>query len=91
MVTPAALSKAESLVRHAGYLGVKPTEFVVSLTVGEAYELLDFLAGGGMGRVANHELLVQDIADAKVACNPWDILTHWTLLGLSIVRAEDLN
>jgi len=89
---PVALQKAESLTRFAAACGVNASQdFQVALTLGEAYELLDYLAAGGMGQFTNHELLKHDIADAKALGDPWLILTSWHLMGLEIVRMESLN
>jgi hypothetical protein len=88
---PAALCKAEALIRHASYLGCLPSEFKVTLSLGEGYELLDYLAAGGMGRYANHALLERDIEEAKIAGDPWRVLEGWTLLGLELVPAASLH
>jgi hypothetical protein len=90
-VTPVALLKAESLIRHAQYLGVRQDEFALALTLGEGYELLDYLASGAMGLYANHEALRADIEAAKVKGDPWEILASWRLLGLEIVKAAELH
>jgi hypothetical protein len=90
-LVPSALKKADSLQRHARYLGVPLSEFQLALTLGEGYELLDFLANGGMGQFQNHALLCQDIADAKLKGDPFKVLTQFQLEGLDIVRVEDLN
>lgn len=86
---PAALTKAESLIRHAHHLGVKPEEFQVALTLGEAYELLDFLVA--QHNVAQQSRLEADVAEAKTSCNPWAVLVDFNLCGLEIVRQVDLH
>lgn len=83
---PAALKKAEALIRHAQYMGVKPAEFMVAVTLGEAYELLDYLVA-----VHDSALLKRDIAEAKEACDPWPVLENFNLLGLAITRADGLH
>jgi hypothetical protein len=90
-VKPAALSKAEALIRHAQYLGSPQSDFVLTLTLGEGYELLDYLAAGGMGRYANHALLERDIEEAKIAGDPWRVLEGWKLLGFELVNADSLH
>ena len=90
-MTPAALIKAESLARYVQHTGAPQSEFLLALTLGEGYELLDYLASGAMGRCANHADLEHDIADAKVKGDPFEILSQWSLLGFSIVRTMDLH
>lgn len=87
MVKPAALTKAESLERHARYLGVQPSEFCVAVTLGEAYELLDHLAR----EHPSNRALLDDIATAKVEADPWPVLANFRLQGLEIVRADTLH
>lgn len=87
-MTPAALQKAESLALFVRSQGSPLSDFALTITLGEAYELLDFMAEGGMGRFVHHDRLVQDIADAKADCDPWRVLTHFQLQGFEIVRAD---
>lgn len=87
MVKPAALAKAEALVGHARYLGVQPKEFAVSVTLGEAYELLDYLAE----LHPQNAVLEGDIRAAKLEANPWRVFEHFQLAGLEIVRTQDLH
>jgi hypothetical protein len=90
-MTPAAIKKAESLYAYANGTGAPLKEFAVALTLGDAYELLDFMASGGMGRYQNHDVLLADIAEAKVAGEPFALLRHFQLSGLEIVSAESLH
>ena len=90
-MTPAAVLKAESLAAYARSSGAPLSEFAVALTLGEGYELLDYLASGAMGILRNHEMLKRDIADAKAEGDPWIVLANFQLLGLDIVKAEKLN
>lgn len=86
-MTPAALTKAESLKRYVTYSGSPQREFVLAVTLGEAYELLDYL-------VEIHPasaLLKQDVAEAKVSSNPWAVLANFQLLGFEITRADFLH
>lgn len=88
MNKPAAISKAEMLAKYAQGQGSPLSTWLVVVTRGEAYELLDHLAEGGMGRFANHDQLVEDIKEAKVLANPWLVLDHFQLCGMSIARAD---
>ncbi len=87
----AAIAKAHSLIRHAGHLGVKPTQFAVVLSTAEAYELLDYMAAGGLGFYADHEQLVADVRVAKAQGNPWPILDDCCLIGIGILRQDRLQ
>ena len=87
-MTPAAIGKAESLRRFAQMTGAPLREFKLIATLGEGYELLDYLADGGLGRFACHDQLVADIAEAKAKSDPWIVLQHFQLQGLDIVRAD---
>ena len=84
---PAALTKAESLAAHAKYLGVKPSEFAVCITLGEAYELLDYLAAEHRGNAK----LQAEIREARVDADPWPVLANFQLYGLEIARVDSLH
>ena len=85
---PAALEKASALHRFAAMTGQPPKDFAVIATLGEGYELLDYLASGGCGRMRDHELLLADIEEAKLAGDPWLVLNDWKIAGLKILRAD---
>ena len=87
-MTPSAIAKAESLRAFALAQGAPLDTFQVILTLGEGYELLDYLAAGGLGKFLHHDQLVQAIADAKAASNPWEVLAYFQIAGLSIARAD---
>jgi hypothetical protein len=91
MIPPAAIAKAESLRAFALEQGAQLETFGVCLSLGEGYELLDYLAAGGLGRFLHHDQLVADIEEARVKANPWLVLDHFQLAGLSIIRADSLN
>jgi hypothetical protein len=86
-VKPVALSKAESLRRHVAYLGAGMDGFVLSITLGEAYELLDYL----VEQYPTSELLRHDVAHAKESCDPWPVLHNFDLLGFPIMPASELH
>lgn len=90
-MTPAALAKAESLSKFALASGSPLDTFAIVLTDAEAYELLDYLAAGGLGRYENHDLLIADVERAKREKNPWGVLEWFQLNGLSIYAARDLH
>jgi hypothetical protein len=87
----AAIDKANSLIRHASYLGVKAQLFAVALTQDEAFELLDYMAAGGLGLFTDHDRLLADVRAARTAGNPWEILDSCCLMGLSIIRKDRLQ
>ena len=88
MNEPAAVRKAESLLQFVRGLGAPLKKFQVAITESEAYELLDHIAVGGLGRCAQHELLLEDIAQAKKAGKPFEVLQHFALCGMSIAPAH---
>jgi hypothetical protein len=90
-VTPAAVAKAESLAKFALASGSPLDSFALVLTEPEAYELLDYLAAGGMGRYENHDLLVADIEQARRDKNPYGVLGWFQLSGLSIWPVSALH
>lgn len=61
--------------------------FELAITLGEAYELLDYL----VDQYPDNALLRRDVADAKVDADPWPVLTNFQLLGFPITRVADLN
>lgn len=87
--TPVALRKADSLLAHARQCGAPREEFQIALTLGEGYELLDYLVR--TSSVANKRLLEADVADAKLAGDPWLVLKEWKLHGFELVRVEALH
>ncbi|HUP06811.1 MAG TPA: hypothetical protein VMU47_06660 [Caldimonas sp.] len=89
MKTPAAIAKADSLLAHAKHCGCGTGEFQVALTLGEGYELLDYLVS--TSGVANRKLLKADVEEAKVAGDPWLVLKDWKLHGFEVVRVESLH
>jgi hypothetical protein len=90
-MVPHAIVKAESLLRHVKQVGAPQREFAISLTKGEAYELLDYIQDGQLGHVSNQQLLEADIAEAKERCDPFLVLRYWQLLGFELVPAESLH
>lgn len=80
----AALEKAHSLAKFARASGARLDTFALTLTESEAYELLDYLAAGEMGKYENHERLIADVQKAKQAKDPFPMLEWFTLEGLSI-------
>lgn len=90
-MTPAAIAKAESLDRFAKHCGAQRTEFAIYLTDGEGYELLDYLAAGGMGRCLHQDVLEADILKARLNGDPWIVLKGWTLLGFDLAPIGALH
>jgi hypothetical protein len=86
---PAAIKKADSLVEHAKHCGCGLGEFQVALTLGEGYELLDYLVR--TSGVANRQLLKADVEEAKLAGDPWLVLKEFRLNGFELVRVEALH
>jgi hypothetical protein len=86
----AAIEKAQSLAAIARHSGVQPSEFVLTLTEAEAFELLDYLGAGAMGWFSDHHKLVIDIALAKATHDPWTVLDNFTVEGF-VVAAESCH
>lgn len=87
----AALVKAHSLAQFARNQGAPLETFFLTLTEPEAYELLDYLAAGGLGRYQHHDLLIVDVAKAKADRDPFPLLGHFQLQGLHIWPASALH
>lgn len=82
----AAMLKAESLAQYAKSQGALLSSFILVLTAPEAYELLDWY-----GEQYSDSLLLDDIEAARLNGNPWDVLEHFNLLGLSMTRPTALH
>lgn len=87
-MTPAAIAKGESLARYVQAQGAPLDTFVLALTLGEGYELLDYVEAGGLGLFANQALLLEDIRRSREAKDPFLFLAFFQLSGLSIARAD---
>lgn len=87
MVKPAAIAKAEAFDRFLSSAGGRQPEDAVAITVGEGYELLDWLAAQHPG----NPVLAGDIAAAKEAADPWLVLEKFRLQGFEILRADALH
>jgi hypothetical protein len=90
-MTPAALAKAESLAKFVQASGCARETFALTLTDAEAFELLDYLADGGLGRYENHDLLMADVAEAKRRGDPWKVLGCFQLAGLNLAPVSILH
>lgn len=87
----AAIEKAQKLRNFAQHCGSPLREFQLSLTKGEAYELLDHMVATGYANTAHREQFNQDVLEAKAAGDPWMVLQHFNLMGLTIERKEALH
>lgn len=88
-MAPRAIRKAECLARFVTHSGAPQSEFVVSVTQEEAFELLDYLLE--CERTGDDSVLRSDIATAIKHGNPWPVLENFNLLGFPITRAEWLH
>lgn len=84
---PAALIKAESLYRFAASQGAKPTDYQLTLSTAEGIEILDWF----IAQHPNNELLAEDVDLAKENLDPFPVLQHFTLMGISMVRLDSLH
>jgi hypothetical protein len=87
----AALEKAESLARFARSQGAPLETFLVTLTEPQAYELLDHIAAGGLGRYEDHDRLIADVEEAKRKKAPFALLEWFQLEGMSIAPVSFLQ
>ena len=86
-IEPCALRKANALIRHIRYLGATDSDYLLCLSTQEGLELLDWL----IVQNAPNELLDLDVEEAKRLKNPWPVLEHFVLLGLSMAPLTSLN
>jgi hypothetical protein len=78
---PRAFEKAKSLCAFAQASGSKPTTFALCLSAEEALELLDWF----VEQNPDNELLYADVHEAHRTNEPFTVLEHFNLMGLSIV------
>lgn len=81
---PAAIGKAESLLRFAGHCGCHPSGFDLILTQQEACDLLEWYALDFEGQNAAFDT---DLDVARRTKDPWSVLANFTVLGLTIVKS----
>jgi hypothetical protein len=83
----AAIEKADSLHRFAVSQGAHLSTFVVVLSDQDALELLDWF----VEQYEFNSLLEMDVAEAKAKHDPWNVLSNFTLHGMSIAPLSALN
>jgi len=84
---PAAVEIAKSLARHASYLGVDRSQFAVTISVDEAFELIDWLLSqAARDGNLNLAMLTVDADQARAMHDPWIVLNNFQLLGMSVYR-----
>lgn len=87
---PLAFERARAVSEHARYLGVSLSEFAVTVTVEEAFELLDWvLSQAKLDNTLNIELLTEDCIKARAQQDPWVVLNGFELFGMPVVRIYD--
>lgn len=86
-MTPAALTKAESLHRFAVDQGAPLLDFQLTLSTDEGLELLDWF----LAQYEQNMLLAEDVAQAKRLRDPFPVLEHFTLMGFSLAPLETLH
>lgn len=89
MKPPVACARAAALRNHAAYLGVRPSEFALLLSVAEAFELIDWLLSDDGPRHLNRDVLAYDVQIARATGNPWAVLENFELDGFAIRRRPD--
>lgn len=86
MHEPIALERAFAVLQHAKKLGGRLSQFTVSLTNQEGFELIDWFRAQADDGTANLALLDTDIALARSTDNPFLVLQHYELFGLKLSR-----
>jgi hypothetical protein len=91
VIEPAVLERASALAKHAAYLGVDRAQFAVTVTVQEAFELIDWLIDKAKrdGNL-NHALLELDAEQARALGDPWIVLANFELMGMPVFRAYEI-
>jgi hypothetical protein len=84
-MSPAALTKAESLYKYATDQGALLSTFLVALTETEAAELLEWYA---LQYGESDEVFAVDLDIARRTRNPWPMLANFHLLGFEIAPAK---
>lgn len=82
-----ALDKAERLYSYAKHQGSPLTDFMLTVSTEEGFELLDYFAAQYPG----NELFETDVAYAKISGDPFVVLANFTLMGFHIVPKTVLN
>lgn len=82
MQEPAALDRARALARHVKYLGVHPSEYAVTVSAAEGFELL----GWYLWQIdaSCRDLYQRDLTEAQRSGSPFTMLDGFELFGLPI-------
>lgn len=90
---PAAVERAQALLRHVRYIGAPLNEFVVPMTKPEGFDVVAWLRTDlAEAEVPlDYDQLDKDIACARQIDDPWFVLNNFHLYGLVMVRREDLH
>lgn len=86
MHEPVALERALSVLRHARSLGGRITDYTVSVSIDEGFELIDWFRAQAEAISTDLSILDMDIAVARAKNDPFVVLQHYELLGLKISR-----
>jgi hypothetical protein len=81
-----ALEKAESLLKFAQRTGAPLKGFVLTLSHGEAMDLLAYYL-----TQFDNEIFEADVMEAKRVDDPWPVLANFELLGFPMAPVETLN
>lgn len=85
------MAKAQSLQRIAREMGAPLNEYLLTLSDEEAYELLDFMAAGGLGEFENQDLFLEDVRQAKREKNPMAVLEQFTIFGFKMISTRAMH
>lgn len=86
LVEPEAMEKAKTLRRFAKMTGAPLQQYAVSITDAQGVELMDWFLTQADPRMVDRDSLSLAITEAKAHKDPWEVLQHFSLLGMSIER-----
>lgn len=91
MSEPSAMEKARTLVRFAKMTGTPLKYYSVTITDDEGMVLMDWFMDQADPRMVDCDALRQAIVEAKDHKDPFEVLQHFSLLGMSIERWTSLQ
>ena len=89
-MTPLVLERANALRRYAKAVGARITDLQVTITTAEAFDVLDAIEASA-DYLCDASLLLDDLARARMAGNPWLVLDHWVVMGVPRAPVERLH
>lgn len=85
------MEKARTLVRFAKMTGTPLKQYSVTISDVEGVELMDWFLDQADPRMVDRTALQAAIIEAKDHKDPWEVLQHFSLLGMAIEREAALQ